>query len=202
MRKPGEVQACFFIDALVSAGASLASGWLANQQRKDAAKEAFNRQLQAFGQRYQLQMADMRAAGLNPILSYRQAPPGMPSAPMPMVENIGLTSAQSTQASSAAALNRQHRLVQKEVANRERATTENLRADTSVKNAEEILRGTKVVGESIRNRIAEEELVRARAGSASARHSERIYESDVGPALRWLDELMRIARGRGGPRSD
>ena len=56
----------------------------------------------------------MRKAGLNPILSYRQSPPGVSGQAMAAVENLGLAGAQtglmgaqSKQASSAAQLARE-----------------------------------------------------------------------------------------------
>ena len=203
VKVPGE---CFFLDKVVGAVSDLASGFFggasANEERRRGATTAYRRQLDAFGRRYQLQMEDMRRAGLNPILAYRQAPPGMPMPPMPMVENIGLSAAQTSQASSASALARTQRQVARETVHRERATTDNIRADTRVKRAEEILRGTNIAAQSIRNRILVEELTRARAGASSARHTERIYESDVGGFLRWADEIMRVLRGRGGARPD
>lgn len=188
--------------SILSQLVTMATGYLANQQRRSEASDAYNRSLAGFGQRYTLQMEDMRRAGLNPILSYRQAPPGMPSAPMPMVENVGLTSAQSDAASSAGALSRQQRELAELTGGQVRAQTENINADTRIKRAEEILRGTMITQQSLRNAVLAEEISGARARASSARHTERLYESEVGPMLRVADELMRILRGRGGPRSD
>lgn len=82
--------------AAIAAGASLAgsgiSAFGASQSAKAQKAEAErNREFQRsfYQHRYQWQMADMKAAGLNPILSYHQAPSGMgsPSSVAPI--NVG-----------------------------------------------------------------------------------------------------------------
>jgi transcription initiation factor IIF auxiliary subunit len=65
--------------ALISAGGSLLSGLFnnssANSRQED--QQAFN--AEQYAKRYQVQVADMKAAGLNPMLSYGQSPGAGPS---------------------------------------------------------------------------------------------------------------------------
>lgn len=88
----------FFSDfggSLISGAASLIGAGLgaygqhsANQLSMDEA--ALNRQFQMdfYKNRYQWQMADMRKAGLNPILAYKQGAPGGASGSMAQIGNI------------------------------------------------------------------------------------------------------------------
>ena len=80
--------------AAIGAGASIAGEWYRARQagrsvnrqlqfQRDAMDRSWKRSQTAYRKRYQWQMADMRAAGLNPILSYNQTPPQMASPPVP-----------------------------------------------------------------------------------------------------------------------
>lgn len=58
----------------------------AHQARRHDATMAANQmgfQERMFKNRYQMQMQDMKAAGLNPILAFKQSPPGAPSGASP-----------------------------------------------------------------------------------------------------------------------
>lgn len=66
---------------------SFIGGEDANAQSQANAEAQMAFQERMYGERYQMQMADMKAAGLNPMLSYMQAPPGSPSGAMAPVQN-------------------------------------------------------------------------------------------------------------------
>lgn len=197
---------CLIIDVIFNTVAD-AFGFGPNAQRENAATTAFERQSALYGSRYQMQMADMKKAGLNPILSYRQSPPGTGGVAMAPVENLALTGAQTGAHSAAATKSREEATTQKElrrqiaaVAAREEASARNIAQDTRIKQVEEMIRGTRLTQEAIRNRVLSEELHVARSRGTSARATEELY--DRAPRLRQLDEILRIIFGRGGPTRD
>lgn len=75
--------------ALGSGGGQAAIGSIyQNYSAKQAAARQMGFQREMFGSRYQMQMADMRKAGLNPMLSYMQGPPGGPGGSSYTPQNI------------------------------------------------------------------------------------------------------------------
>ena len=92
--------------AIGAALISSAAGFLGAQQQNQAAKASAARQM-AFQKEmsntsYQRAMDDMRAAGLNPILAYKQGGASTPSGAMYQPVNPGLAGAQGAQAMASA----------------------------------------------------------------------------------------------------
>lgn len=69
-------------------------GLYANQQRTQAAAKQMAFQERMSNTAYQRAMSDMRNAGLNPILAFKQGGASTPAGAMPQVANVGLESAQ------------------------------------------------------------------------------------------------------------
>lgn len=121
---------------LFTAGAKMLGGFLDNQAAADRQDSAQAFSAQQYATRYQTQVADMKAAGLNPMLAYTQAPGNSPG---------GVVSSPSNNFSSAADSITQSRVSSAQVANtvadtrNKEAQTANIEADTELKRAQKFL---------------------------------------------------------------
>ncbi len=68
-----------WVAAAIGAAAAIGGGLLGGAAGKKEASKLRDWQAQQYAQRYQVTMADMRAAGLNPMLAYSQGPGQAPS---------------------------------------------------------------------------------------------------------------------------
>lgn len=71
-------------DALMAVGAgalNLGAAWQANRWNRQNASDARNWDASMYSHRYQMQVADLKAAGLNPALAYGQSPGSAPAGP-------------------------------------------------------------------------------------------------------------------------
>ena len=69
-------------------GAKIGGGIDANNARQDAAEAANQFSANQYATRYQTQVKDLQAAGLNPMLAYMQAPGSAPVGQQYQVQNI------------------------------------------------------------------------------------------------------------------
>lgn len=110
--------------AIIAAGAAVAGGILGN--RAAAGQASQNRDFQAdqYARRYQITMADMRQAGLNPMLAYSQGPGSSPS---------GSTAAQGDFGGSAASNALSQMKIRSSQTKVNISSAKNLQADTKLK---------------------------------------------------------------------
>ena len=99
----------------LGAGASLAGGILANNASAKAAKEMMEFQEKMFRSRYQMTMADMRKAGLNPILAGSMGVGSSPTGASYEAQNVGAGVADALQAGASSA--RSVKLMRQELRN-------------------------------------------------------------------------------------
>lgn len=124
-----------FLSGIASVGSSLLTGWLNNQYAEDRQNAAQDFSAQQYAKRYQTQVADMKAAGLNPMLAYTQAPgnaPGGVVGSSNATPDLGASLNQSVKASAATEQARAS-------VNVTNAQAANLDADTANKDAQRLL---------------------------------------------------------------
>lgn len=109
-------------DALLAVGGKILGGILDNNAAADRQEAAQSFSAQQYATRYQTQVADMKAAGLNPMLAYTQAPGNSPG---------GVVSTPGNQYSGAADTFLQAKLNSAQVAN-VMADTENKKASADL----------------------------------------------------------------------
>lgn len=109
-------------DALMAVGGKILGGFLDNQAASDRQDSAQAFSAGQYATRYQTQVADMKAAGLNPMLAYTQAPGNSPG---------GVVSSPGNQYSGAADTYLQSKMNSAQVAN-VMADTENKKASADL----------------------------------------------------------------------
>lgn len=194
-------------DVIVGAVAGEVVGGLfgmAGQSSANKAAQAASREQMAFQERmsntaYQRSMADMKAAGLNPMLAYSKGGASTPSGATysPGNELGQLGGGISKGISSGMAVRAQNAQLEQM-----KASIENLKADTSLKGAQRDLAFEQFdsVLEDVRHKRAETvrllhvlpEMMRsqistAKATAAAASVEEQINASQAGKVLRWIE---------------
>ena len=180
-------------------GSYLASKEGAKQKRdwdRQAASKAYHRGVRSFKNRYQWQMEDMRRAGLNPILAYRQGPPGGPQGvAIPSTDPTPGAAALSQSVSSARGQLSKSSVEREQVRNI-RAATEESKSRTAVNQQqwhESIARQGKLFQEIDQLKqmikIAKENYKVSRANSAKAVTDEQFYKEN--PWARELEKYLR-----------
>jgi hypothetical protein len=105
--------------ALFAAGANLLGSVLTNEANKDIAESNNQWSAEQYAKRYQTQVADMKSAGLNPMLAYGQSPGSSPTAQQVTFQNPVASATEGYQKASDASV--------------KEAQVQNILADTAVK---------------------------------------------------------------------
>ncbi len=153
-----------------------------------------------YGQRYQAQMADMRAAGLNPILSYQQGAPGGPAGASYTAQPETGGQAAVTTASQTRRSRQEERVMRATMkrVNQEvltsKASEADLRQGAFLKNnlsyqAIDQAHLNRKAAEKIEaeTAIAKQNLQSAKAAAAAAKHEEAFFKTPYGRAIKNID---------------
>ena len=179
--------------ALVSAFGAYTGAKSANRAAKKQAQVDWDRAREAYRTRYQFQMADMRKAGLNPILAYQNPPPGGP-APPPLhgFRSAGGEAAAAGSAGlregSAAALRREEMSLARATRGKTVSEAARTRADTDFVRERTREAASAADIRRIETDIARSRRVVASSEAVSARALEDFFEKN--PEMRVLRDLL------------
>lgn len=172
------------IGPLIGAGASAFGVSKQNRAARAAAQAQMDFQRESMQNRWQWTVADMRKAGINPMLAYQQgAGPALGGATYQPQNVAGAVPGAVNSALAA-------RRLKADLRNLE-STNKNIQQDTRLKKAQEQTTdnlGAKHVQEW---NILRENLVSARAAAAADKHLENFYKSKFGQVMRNIGTVGR-----------
>lgn len=154
-----------------------------NEANQDAANAQMAHQIAFYQNRYQWQMEDMRKAGLNPILSYKQSAPGGGAGASYQAVNVG--EAGSRGAASAVQM---HQAIQNANLLKEQQNTQKMQQVVAAEQANQI---------RVNTEVAKENVWSARAEAARNRSLEEFWNTEGGSRTARIGAVNQAIPGSG-----
>ena len=169
------------VGALAAGGLQFIGGMMAQDKTDDRLRAQMDFQERMSSTAYQRGMADMKAAGLNPILAYQKGPASAPSgASLPATDVIGPAVSTALQATQ-----------MKAQVDNMLEQNKNLQETNKNLQAQRVMIGSQVGQVLADTAIKHEMLDQVKRGAEVARQDEAFYQSSVGGWSRWFGNLMR-----------
>lgn len=173
---------------IIGGGLNMAGGIAGAIASSHQAKLQRRFQERMYRHRYRYQMQDMRKAGLNPILAFRNSPPGAPSGASAKIPNVA---ADAVNSALSARMQRQqlNNMRQQEQLDFERVATERMK-QMQLGGQRGLLEAQRK-GTNLNNAMTERMLPRATAEAA-------VYEDALGGWLPWINQVSSALQGAAG----
>jgi len=173
--------------AIIGGGLGLGGTMLQNAAGAAAADKQMNFQEHSAKHQYQWAMDDMKKAGLNPMLAYKQGGAGTLSGSSYTPQNIGSSAVQGAASASSSAI----------AAQRQEAELANIAADTQLKTSQDKTQGALTIqamaqaGQANANSalatmqsdLTREQLINMLPASLMAKYDAEFYRTEAGKAL-------------------
>ncbi len=181
--------------AIIGAAATIGAGLIGskgaasqNAASAKAAQAQMDFQERMSNTQYQRGMEDMRAAGLNPILAYKQGGAGTPGGSTYSPVNVGAAAVTGAGAGAATALAlRRFKMEER----KNIAEIDKLYTGAEKDSADADLATHLRMNTQVQRRILEQQENINEPNVASARHAEKLYKGPFGDFFKWWQMLKR-----------
>lgn len=172
--------------ALIAAGASLVGGAMANSARRSESAKNRRFQERMSDTSYQRSMADMEAAGLNPMLAYQKGGATTPSGSVAQQQDI--ISPAVSSAMSARRLDQELDNLKADEWNKN-ADTDLKYTDAQKKSSEIALTNEMISTEKLRQKQIDESAKATAYENSKRKQDAKVYEGEYGDVLRTIRVL-------------